>query len=116
MLLPLKHRSALAKFCCGVAPIRLETGRYERLAVNNRICPLCNTEVENEIHVLLNCPQYNDIRQTLFDKAKDINNGFPMLSDVNKLNVLLSNCDIVREVAKSCHLILEQRVKSLYYN
>jgi hypothetical protein len=26
------HRSAYAKFRCGVAPIRLETGRYERLA------------------------------------------------------------------------------------
>ena len=28
------HRSALAKFRCGVAPIRLETGRYEKLPVN----------------------------------------------------------------------------------
>ena len=26
---PLKHRSAFAIFCCGVAPIRTETGRYE---------------------------------------------------------------------------------------
>lgn len=28
------YRSALAKFRCGIAPIRLETGRYERLSVN----------------------------------------------------------------------------------
>ena len=25
--LPLKHRSAVGTFCCGVAPIRIETGR-----------------------------------------------------------------------------------------
>ena len=106
MLLPYKHRSALAKFRCGVAPIRLETGRYERLAVNNRICPLCNREVENEVHVLLKCPQYTDIRQTLFDKAREINNGFPMLNDENKLIFLFFNSSIVREIANSCHLIL----------
>ena len=29
--LPPKHRSAFAKFRCGVAPIRIETGRYEGL-------------------------------------------------------------------------------------
>ena len=29
LFLPLKHRSALSKFRCEVAPLRLETGRYE---------------------------------------------------------------------------------------
>ena len=29
--IPKSHRSALAKFRCGVAPIRIETGRFERL-------------------------------------------------------------------------------------
>ena len=47
------HRSALAKFRLGVAPIRLETGRYEGLALNQRLCPFCENAVENEVHVLL---------------------------------------------------------------
>ncbi|WAR30335.1 hypothetical protein MAR_032877 [Mya arenaria] len=44
--------SALAKFRSGVAPIRLETGRYERLDndVNDRICPFCNVDIEDEMH------------------------------------------------------------------
>ena len=29
LFLPFKHRSALAKFECDVAPLRLETRRYE---------------------------------------------------------------------------------------
>ena len=45
-ILNFKHRSAIAKFRCGVAPIRLETGRYEHLNVDERICPICKTEVE----------------------------------------------------------------------
>jgi hypothetical protein len=85
VLLSYKHRSALAKFRCCDTPIRIETDRYERLAVNDRICSLCNTEVENEIYVLLKRPQYVDIRQNLYDKAMYINNRFLMLNDVNKL-------------------------------
>ena len=51
----------------GVAPIRLETGRYEGLPVEERVCPLCGVETENEQHVLLNCVYYNHIRNELFD-------------------------------------------------
>ena len=32
--MPQSHRSAFAKFRSGVAPLRIETGRYERLRVN----------------------------------------------------------------------------------
>ena len=43
MLLPLKHRSACAKFRCGVAPIKIETGRYENLVVEEWTCPFCSS-------------------------------------------------------------------------
>jgi hypothetical protein len=36
--MPLKYRSAYAKLRCGVAPLRVETGRYERKAVHERTC------------------------------------------------------------------------------
>ncbi len=36
-----KHRSTLAKFRAGVAPIRLETGQYEGLEVDDCICSIC---------------------------------------------------------------------------
>ena len=51
MVLPKRYRSILAKFRCGVAPIRVETGRYERLSFAERMCPLCNGGIENELHV-----------------------------------------------------------------
>ena len=48
------HRSALAKFRSGTAPIRLETGRYEGLSIEERLCQVCDMHVvEDEKHVLL---------------------------------------------------------------
>ena len=47
------HRSAFAKFRMGVAPLRIDTGRYERLEENERVCFTCDDAVESEEHVLL---------------------------------------------------------------
>jgi hypothetical protein len=53
----LKHqffflRSAFAKFRCGVAPLRIETGRYENKNVNERVCFICHDQIEDEKHVI----------------------------------------------------------------
>ena len=53
MVMPKCYRSALAKFRCSVAPIRVETGRYEPLPLGKRMCPLCNGGIEKELHVHL---------------------------------------------------------------
>jgi hypothetical protein len=37
-----KYRSTYAKFRAGVAPLGIETGRYERLEVNERLCFNCS--------------------------------------------------------------------------
>ncbi len=47
-----RQRSAFAKFKCGVAPIRLETGRCENLPKEHRLYPICDSQaIESEIHV-----------------------------------------------------------------
>ena len=53
---------------CGVAPIRIETGRYENLSVDERKCPFCNN-TEDEGHFLFTCHLYEDIRLELIEKA-----------------------------------------------
>lgn len=112
--LPFPHRSSLAKFRCGVAPIRLETGRYENLQENQRICPLCLDGVESELHVMLKCPIYGVERQLLFDKAISVNNNFNTLDDVEKISFIFSHPDMVRIVAKTCSNILKIRNNTLY--
>ena len=68
MLSPMTRaqRRSYARFRCGVAPLRLEAGRYEGLAESERVCFNCEGAVENEEHVLLVCPLYDDLRQIIF--------------------------------------------------
>ena len=46
VILPRHHRSAYAKFRSGVAPLRLETGRYERIEERDRVCFNCDSQIE----------------------------------------------------------------------
>ena len=113
MLLPLKHRSAFAKFRCGVAPIRIETGRYEGLSIEERICPFCS-DIEDEKHVLLDCRVYNDLRTSLLDKALYFVPGFSDLSSLEKFKILLSDHRLIRFCAKTCFNIIQRRYSLLY--
>ena len=61
IIMPPSHRAAFSKFRCGVAPIRIETGRYEGLAEEMRLCPFCIL-VENELHVIQNYRMYDGLR------------------------------------------------------
>ena len=102
-------RSALAKFRCGVAPIRLETGRYEGLPEDDRLCPFCN-EVESETHVILNCELYSDLRVDLLNLATSTLRDFPNLTENDKLAFLLSEPNICILTAKTCKDILDRRL------
>ncbi len=77
-----RHRSAFAKFRCGVAPIRLETGLYENLHEEQCLCPMCDSQViESEIHVLTKCNLYIDFITDLFHRASRVNNDFNNFTD-----------------------------------
>ncbi len=113
--IPFRHRSAFAKFRCGVAPLRLETGRYENIALDARLCTFCNANtVETEMHVMLDCDMYDDFRTELYSKAINIVPDFLNLSDNEKFIILFSNCDIMKECAKTCCNILKRRRAFLY--
>ena len=114
LILPSKHRSAFCKFRSGVAPLRIETGRYERIAEEQRVCPFCRDCVENEMHVLTKCPVYEDIRNEVFNKASEVDNLFLSKSDSEKFIFMFSNDALIRIVAKSCFFILNRRHNLLY--
>ncbi len=50
-----KHRSAMAKFRAGVAPLRLETGHYDITDEADRVCFHCADIIEPVEHVILHC-------------------------------------------------------------
>ncbi len=67
---------------CGEACIHMESAHYGGLDENERICPMCNiNQIESEIHVVLSCPLYNNIRDPLLLKANDIDSNFYYFND-----------------------------------
>ena len=112
--IPSRYRSAFAKFRCGVAPLRIETGRYENKNVNERVCFICHDQIEDEKHVLLYCPLYADLRERLFNEVKRSNVHFIILSDDDKFIYLFKSTECYDMVAKTCFNILSRRNSFLY--
>jgi ssDNA-specific exonuclease RecJ len=112
--IPSRYRSAFAKFRCDVAPLRIETGRYEKKNVNERVCFICHDQIEDEKHVLLDCPLYADLRERLFNEVKRSNVHFIILSDDDKFIYLFKSTECYDMVAKTCFNILSRRNSFLY--
>ncbi len=69
MNMPRSFRSAFSKFRSGTAPLHLETGRYITVNVSERVCFHCCESVEDESHVLLHCPLYAFLRESLYENV-----------------------------------------------
>ena len=92
----------MAKFRSGTFPVAIETGRYNELGANERKCFSCKDAVEDEIHVLLQCPEYRALRDELLYEAEQVLDGFTNLSDTEKISFVLTNTSIVNASAKTC--------------
>ena len=110
-----RQRQAFAKFRCGVAPIRIETGRFVGESVNERVCKICNSgEIEDEEHCLIRCKTYESIRNVLFAAAEDVISNFQELCDEEKFISLMSHPELCKVVSKACHDILKMRQNEIY--
>ena len=110
------NRKALSLLRCGSAPISIETLRFKNghhVPVEERLCPVCKGEVEDEFHVVMNCEYYKDIRDELYEHAQHFNQLFNNLSNGEKFKYLMSNVDIVKFTAKACRHILLRRNRYL---
>lgn len=66
------RRSLLCQLRCGSLGIGIESGRYEGISRDQRICKLCNNGVESELHFLFDC-------QTTTQKRLETYYEFPEL-------------------------------------
>ena len=52
----------LVKLRIGRHNLPVETGRYDKIPLDERICPLCSgSEIEDETHLLLDCQRYSSM-------------------------------------------------------
>ena len=65
----IRHRITLTKLRLSNHKLAIETGRYVRpyKKLEERICPICKKDVEDEIYFLTLCPAYQEKRSTLFE-------------------------------------------------
>ena len=108
------QRSLLAQFRCGILPLEIEVGRYRNEELSNRICRLCSSAIEDEIHFLCECPKYNDLRNNLYTNASKYNPLFIHKDNFEKFVYLMSNCH--KAVSLYLSRAIPRRRNSLYVN
>ena len=75
--MPRHYKQLLARFRSGCLPIRIETGRYDKTPLIERCCSFCTGyHLEDELHVLLNCELYSDLRYDLIQHMSSIESDF----------------------------------------
>ena len=66
LYIPQRLRSSLAKLRIGSHDLEIECGRHQNIPVKERLCKLCYSLnricIEDEHHVLLQCPFYDELR------------------------------------------------------
>ena len=74
--------------------LNIERGRYIKLPVEKRICPLCNIEPEDEIHFILKCPKLDECRKELFSNISSVVPSFNDMDEFQKFKFILSSNDL----------------------
>ena len=102
-----KHRVDLTRLRLSSHSLNIETGRHTKPKTDrvDRICTLCNTNtVEDETHVLVNCPCYSDIRTEHIHETILTAN----MTDYDKAVKILKSEDL-KPIAKFTHEIFKTR-------
>ena len=111
-LYPRSQRSLMAQFRIGVLPLRVETGRYTRLALEDRTCQLCNSQnIEDEIHFLCECSCYDTLRESLYGTV-NLTGEFTHMDRVNKFKFLMS---FQKPISKYLESAWYKRKQMLYH-
>ena len=62
-----KYRISLSRFKLSSHNLSIETGRYNSVPKEERLCIFCNVrKIEDEFHFLLVCPHFTELRRKYF--------------------------------------------------
>ena len=98
--------------------LAIETGRHRQtwLPREDRLCSLCSRgEVETELHFLLHCDKYSDLREYFFPKIIIQYKEFETIKDEEKIKYLLGEKPMCSFGSQICVLLPQpegQPVKS----
>ena len=64
-----QSRKSIAKFRCSDHKLEIEIGRHNKIPRESRVCRMCPNCIEDEMHFLCKCPNYNTIHAHYFGLA-----------------------------------------------
>ena len=84
---------------------RFTQGRFRKIPKDERCCLFCKEQsiavIEDEKHILLHCPLYEQYRKQLYGSVNELCPNFKNLENGDQLNYLLnSDGPIVKAVAR----------------
>ena len=89
------YKRCISKFRVSSHRLRIETGRYENLPIEERLCVYCTGEhIDDEIHLLTECKYHNEERKLLFECAKQNIPGFSELQDSKDIFIQIMSTHI----------------------
>ena len=87
-------RKTLLKLRIRYHNLRVETGRYNKIPLDERICALCSgNKIEDETHLLLDCRRYSSTRDTFLSKIETKIDDIRKLSHENLISQLMNSND-----------------------
>ena len=114
------HRISMTKLRLGVHTLRIQTGKYENkgasIPVEERLCLVCKRNcIEDEKHFLIDCTEYESLRQQLYFHISENDATFINLTDHDRTLYLLrlDNDKTSHIMAKYAHLMFKKRKQSL---
>ena len=89
-------RRAIARLRMSAHRLNIETGRFngknKYIPPEERVCTQCQMDaVEDELHFLIECPKYDQCRDSLFSRVGGMNKYFSMYDSTQKFLWLLTN-------------------------
>ncbi len=117
--IPLKPKCNLInlnkRMKCGQVNLRIETGRYQGLTIEQRVCEVCDSnDVEDEMHFLIFYNAFTQERTELYANVSQFVGTFNQLSLGDKFIVLMSVPNICTFTSIACHNMLVKRQAILY--
>ena len=109
------HRIGMTKLRLGVHTLRIQTGKCENkgasIPVEERLCLVCKRNcVEDEKHFLIDCTEYESLRQQLYFHISENDTAFISLTDHDRTLYLLrlDNHKTSHIIAKYAHLMFKK--------
>ena len=82
-----ENRRNLARLRTSSHKLTVETGRYNKVALKDRLCQLCDCNtIENEYHFVMPCPLYNELRVELMQSL----DNFTCISTYDPKDIFLT--------------------------